>query len=392
MYYRLSRALKERFIKELRNFWSYHPQYASLVDSIQGRYAYTDRPQMGIIVKSGGGSKERLSADNYMGIDYSYLYQGKVGDHPGLSVEWVVENPIAIQNNGGVFPSPPGVYILEVVSNNEFEMASLLDVRKEIPVPLGGLRYQLVKVPLNGSLRIMEEPSGFPLAQGTDYTLSGSVVTLERSLPPNFWITADYRYVGNPGSLHPYAIDRANYEAIPGAVIAFGTRAKIGDKVAVIVQPLRHPANLVFGGHVNASITIDIFARDVHAQEEILDRSFVFLEGILRSRLGTEGLDIEDVSLGADGEDVYDDNSSTYYYIADIGVSLRTEWRLHVPLRVTVRDLFTASSEELARLASQEGEDGVDESPGISSDLPLGIRRVRDPFFVGRNRTFEMIR
>lgn len=391
MYYRLSRALTERFIQELRTFWSYHPQYEKLVDSIQGRYAYTERPQMGIIVKSGGGSKERLSADNYMGIDYSYLYQGKVGDHPGLSVEWVVENPVAIQNNGGVFPSPPGVYILEVVSTSEFELASLLDVRKEIPVPLGAQSFQLVHTPLNGSLRVMEEPSGFPLAQGTDYTISGTTLTLIRPLPPNFWVTVDYRYVGNPGSFHRYAIDRANYEAIPGAVIAFGTRAKVGDKVAIIVQPLRHPANLVYGGHVNASITLDIFARDVHAQQEILDRTFVFLEGILRSRLGTEGLDIDDVSLGADGEDVYDDNADTYYYISDIGVSLRTEWRIHVPLRVTVRDVFSASSEELARLASQEGEDGVGETPGIAS-LPLGIKRVRDPFFVGRTHTFEMIR
>lgn len=394
MYYQLSRAITERFIQELRKFWSYHPQYAdTLVDAIQGRYAYTVRPQMGIIVKSGGGSKERLSADNYMGIDYSYLYQGKVGDHPGLSVEWVVENPIAIQNNGGVFPSPPGVYLLEILDDSTFELASLLDVRREIPNPVTATTYQLSRQPLTGSLRLREEPSGFPLALDRDYTIAGNVITILRPLPENFWMSADYRYVGNSGSVHRYAVDRANYEAIPGAVIAFGTRVKVGDKVAVIVQALRQPANMVFGGHVNMNITLDIFARDVHAQQEILDRTYVYLEGILRSRLGAEGLDIDDVSLGADGEDVYDDNASTFYYIADIGVTLRTEWRVHVPLRVTVSDVFAASPEEMALWA--EGaydEEASSLSTGVQSTLPLDFPKVRDPFFVGRTRNFEMIR
>jgi len=56
MYFRLTEALKQRFIDELRRFWSYHPRYngsaassdedcsaVNLVDNIQGKFSFEEQ-------------------------------------------------------------------------------------------------------------------------------------------------------------------------------------------------------------------------------------------------------------------------------------------------------------------------------------------------------------
>ena len=120
MFYQLTESIKRRIILELRKFWQHHPKYPELVNNIQGKYSFEERPQYGIIVKISGGSRVDMSADNYRGVVKSYVYLTKVNNKPGFSLEWVREDSRAIQDNGGVFPSQAGVYYIDLIEDNEF--------------------------------------------------------------------------------------------------------------------------------------------------------------------------------------------------------------------------------------------------------------------------------
>ena len=74
MFFQLTDYLTRRFIQELRRYWLTHPKFSDLPDNIQGKYSFKDRPQRGIVVKSGGGSHIPLSADNYRGVVYSHCH------------------------------------------------------------------------------------------------------------------------------------------------------------------------------------------------------------------------------------------------------------------------------------------------------------------------------
>lgn len=117
------------------------------------------------------------------------------------------------------------------------------------------------------------------------------------------------------------------------------------------------------------SVDLEIISRDVNAQMELADQTLMFLWATSRSRLIDQGIDIQDVSLGGETEEVYDENADDYFYNASISVSVETDWSLQVPL---VPKLL-----------------GFEES---LSTLPpdLALVPLRDPFFATRY-THEMV-
>ncbi len=78
MFANLSEAMKRRLLLELRRYWSYDPKYRNvLVDNIQGKYAFSERPQMGIVLKSSSANPMQLAADNFQGTVNSYCHLAK---------------------------------------------------------------------------------------------------------------------------------------------------------------------------------------------------------------------------------------------------------------------------------------------------------------------------
>ena len=171
LYFQLTEALKRRFILEMRRFWATHPKYRDIVDHIQGKYSFRERPSYGIVVKTSGGNRVDLSADNYLGVINAYPYLAKYGDSPGISVEWVREDAIAIQNNGGTFPSLPGVYFIEITGENEFYVDPLLDIYNEPVMMTDSSTGQLQHPPVTGTLRLFEMPAAYQSVSYTHLTL-----------------------------------------------------------------------------------------------------------------------------------------------------------------------------------------------------------------------------
>ena len=407
IYFQLTESLKRRLILELRRYWQYHPHYQDIVEHIQGKYSFEERPQYGIVLKTGGGTRVDLSADNFIGTVISYTYLAKVRgknaaggiEYPGVAVEWVREDEVAIQNNGGRFPSPPGVYYIELTQDTEFYVDPLLDVYREQVVMVDSLTARLQNAPLDNTLRLFEMPAGFRLVEGTNYTLvrdstgkPTGEINLIQALTGGRYLTADYRYPGT--SVGPFVLtpSRADNKAIPGVVLAFGRRNKKGDRMAVVVQPTRQPAALEYGGRWAISMDFDVLARDVYACQEIVDQTVIYIWGILRSRLSSEGIELTDLSLGGESEEVYDENADDYFYNASFSLTCETEWSVHVPLYGYIRQATPLTAEEMTAMSGLPDEVVAGMQNNLKMLESLGLEMVVDPFFSGRTSTFEVIR
>lgn len=354
---------------------------------------------MGIVVKTGSGNRVDLSADNYIGLINSYVYTAKVKDFPGVALEWVREDSVAIQNNKGTFPSAPGVYFIELSEDEEFFVDPLYDVYGELvgmPTTTQGL---LVNVPLAGTVRLFEMPAAYQLHEGTNYNLvlspegtpTGDIELLQ-PVNKGRWLAADYRHPGQ--SAGPYVLEpgRANNQAIPGCVLAFGRRNKKGDRMAVVVQDIRRPAFLEYGGKWELTLDFDVIARDVYAQQEIADQTVVYLWGALRPHLSSEGLEMSDLSLGGESEEVYDENGDDYFYNSSFSVTVMTDWSIHVPLSIFLRAASPITLEQAKAMSTMSDEEVAQQKNNIKALESLGLDAMVDPYFGGKISTFETVR
>jgi hypothetical protein len=390
MYFQLSEALCNRFIVELRRFWALHPKYQELVENIQGKYSFEERPQYGIIVKPGGISGVHLSADNFVGTVISHISLQKIGQYPGMAVEWAIEDATAIQNNGGVFPTLPGIYFIDIQETSPgatsfvFYVDVLLDVRGEIVTMTTPTEGVLLSGAFHsGTLRLWEAPAGFFLREGDDYTADPNtgVITLTSAPPTNSFLVADYRYPGTTTGPHELPINGANNTAIPGVVLAFGNRVQHNDKVVLAVDNRRSPTALEYGGRWEMSMDIDIIARDVHACREIADRSLIHLWGQARPDFSTHGIELMEMSGGGEAEEIYDETGDDYFYNASLSLSVQTDWSIRVPLVGQLRNVVTYDTS----VPLDQTTYNIKIAEGFE------MRPFTDPYFVGRNPNFEVV-
>ena len=409
MFANLTEALKRRMIQEIRYFWSKDPQYKdSLVPNIQGRYSFEERPQQAIIMKGQSASPFQLSADHFQGTIVSYCYLTKVYGQRGTSIEWVRENGTAIQANGGAFPSPPGVYYIEVRAEEVnvrgvpeerlvFYVDPLLEVIDQRATMLTPLLYEVAAQSFHpGSLRVYEMPGNILYYDGVNYTADPTTgqITLAKPLANGTYLSVDYRYAGTSTGPFPLPENGANVDAIPGVVLAFGRRAYAGDIMVVVVSDRREEVAKEFGGRWEMSLDFDIMARDVYAQGEITDRTLMYLYTEARERLSMEGIEITQASMGGEAEEVYDENGDDYFYTASISLSVMTDWAIHVPLGRTVTRVETNTVSETEMVSGltddQLVEMGSPTGPQYTADL--GLQDIRDPWFRDRTKTYDLIR
>lgn len=377
MYFYLTEQIQTRFVEELRTYWRYHPKYKNteFIEHIGGKYSFRERGQCGIILQNSSGNNVQMAADNFMGNYDSYVQLAPfepTDKAPGISIEWVRENAIAIQDNEGVFPSPPGIYYIELCdehgkpSDCEFMVDPLLDVSSEALTHVSGDEWQISAgsfVP--GTLGIWRMPGNIQLLEGVDYSadpqtgIVTAIVSVDQS--KGEFLSADYRYAGE--TTGPWKVNQrtALIEPIPGAVLAFGQRITPGDKLAVQVTSKRSHTGMIFGGRWDLSLDMEVYARDVISQREILDQTAMYLWGVARSKLSTEGIELLTISLGGESEEIYDETGDDSYYTASLSLSVQTEWQLVVPTGATVRrvepgvinapdSLAQLTDEEIARL------------------------------------------
>lgn len=383
IFYYLVSALKRRLILELRDSFQAHPLYAKIVPSIQNKYVFSERPQFGIVVKGSSANKVALSGDNFMGTVVSHVMLSYVGE-PTYPIEWVREDRQAVSSNGDVFPSPPGLYYIEILSVPEnvsdsgtFAIDPLLEAFDEAVLRFrtGIEKHARVEnLPLRGTFRLYLNKR-ILLTEGQDYTLdytTGDLAILLTSSPGSL-LTADYFYTAPSRGPIPWKWNTSDSQSIPGAVLAFGKRGKVGDKVALRVYPDRVESAQAFGGKFEATFELDVIARDPTQMEEVADLVIMYLWGQKKSRLEFEGIEIIDISMGGEAEEVYDETADNYYYNASVSIQLRADWEIHVPLPLTLSKV----TQSLVYGGTQDG--------------PASLFFTTAPIMAGRNNSFERI-
>lgn len=409
MYYFLTQQIQRVFIEELRNYWSYHPRYQDIVDHIEGKYSFRERPQYGIVLKNSSGNQVQLAADNFQGHVDSYIYLANVEGKPGLSIEWVKENSIAIQNNGGIFPSPPGIYYVDFCDANgnptdkAFYLDPLLEVIDETVLKINDTQYQLQNGAfLAGTLRLYRMPGNIQLYEGTNYDVdasTGEITLLDDLVSEEDFISADYKVPGETTGPWEVMEERALTEPIPGAILAFGRRVTAGDRLAVVVQSKRSISAMEYGGRWDLTLDIDVIARDPLAQREILDQTALYLWATARPRLSTAGIEILSISMGGETEEVYDDNADDWYYNASFSLQLQTDWSIHVPLGVCIRGVepsggaplnLTGPSQApltppfIEQIGGLTDEQIAQIQDNIKLMADLGLSQTSDPWYGGK--------
>jgi hypothetical protein len=342
-----------------------------------------------------------LSADHFQGTVVAYCFLTKVYGQNGTSIEWVRENGVAIRNNNGVFPSAAGVYYIEVreevisyrgedVEKLVFYVDPLLEVIDERPTMLDPLLYEVSAGSFHpGSIQVYEMPGNILLYNGLNYTADATTgrITMASPLPPNTYLSVDYRHTGTSTGPFPLPENGANTEAIPGVVLAFGRRAYAGDIMAVVVTARREEVAREFGGRWEMSMDLDIMARDVYAQGEITDKTLMYLYTEARERLSREGIEITQVSMGGEAEEIYDENGDDYFFTASLSLSVMTDWAIHAPLGRTLNRAVAYTVAEAKMVAGLSNDDlaTMGSPTGLVATDNLGLVAVSDPWFRDRN-------
>jgi hypothetical protein len=345
MYYRLISSLKQRLVLELQDGFSKHPVYEKVVPWIQSKFAFRERPQFGIVVKGSSANKVQLSSENFVGTVSSKVMLANV-EKPAYLLEWVKEDSALLREQGDVMPIQSGVYILECTAApvdageiGEFVIDPLLTVTDELALLVETgveTEIQLQQPPTQGTLRLWENRR-HPLEEGTDYNVDyrTGLVTITSRLARGAIVTADYRYEVPRLGPFTWKWNSANL-ALPGVILAFGKRGRVGDRVAVVVYDDRVDTAMAYGGRTDVSFDLDIISQDPAQMEEMADYAFLTLWGEKRAGLSSEGLEITDVSMGGEGEESYDENADLFFYTASMSIQIQADWEIHVPLPLTI--------------------------------------------------------
>lgn len=398
MYYCLTQAVKRRLIHELKDSFAAHPIYDKIVPWIQNRYSFDERPQMGIVVKGASANKVGLSSDNYLGRVQSHVMLAYVGA-PVYPIEWVREDIPRIAANGGQMPTPPGVYYVEITKVpqhnqdlGEYFIDPLLTVSNEPVLRFAdGVedRAQLQQIPVKGTLRLWEN-GRFLLNEGTHYTVDykTGAISLLGSYSTGTVLNADYRYSVESVGPFTYGWNRCDATALPGVVLAFGKRSSIGDKVAVVVYEDRVDVAEAYGGKFQLSFELDVITRDTNQSEEIADLVIMYLWAQKRAALSAEGFEIDEVNMGGEAEEIFDETGDDYFYTANLTVQVQADWEMHIPLPLTVSRVTptTAATDASASITD------TTLATTLMNDVNNGLLFPTMATIAGRNNDFERIR
>lgn len=240
--------------------------------------------------------------------------------------------------------APPGVYQLEITGGDpqtyhfEFTLDALLEKEEVVFESASGNETTAIlknKPVYKGSLKLRE--NGNLLNENEDYVIdyeNGIVTFLQTpAVLTGSKIEAKYRVKGL--STGPFQINGPNQAvntALPGVVIAFGKGVSIGDKHFIIVNKERDIVAQEYSGKWDMNISLEIYAKDSHKIEEVIDITTSSLLFTKKEQLDEEGVALVDVSFGGESEQLFDEATGDLYYMGSVDYQFLTEWILHKPL------------------------------------------------------------
>jgi hypothetical protein len=357
----LSNPLKKIIIRELRKILYDHPRYRVDSNNVQNKFSFAERPQRGIIVNNATADRVKLSADNYVGRLSSFCMITYVKNKPGTSIEWVRENyPLLEQFSPrrDVFPTPPGVYRLKIVTSPDepnnipgtFTIDPILTVKNELLITFTSTipgEGQLSHTNLYPKALRLWLDGRRPLLEDVDYSVdyATGLIQFLKPTPVGSNIYADYRYQMPEQGPFQFKSEEFNVSALPGVVIAFGDRIQDCDEMDIVITDDRTDVADIYGGKFETNFSLIVFTRDTEDREKMSD--YVIIKILERQNaLGFEGLELLDISPGGEEEEVYNAETDDYFYQSSISMSFRVDWELQKSLPIVMYRVEQTSEQE----------------------------------------------
>jgi hypothetical protein len=392
----LSNSTKRRITQEIKDILYQHPRYREDVNNVQNKFAFDERPARGVIVDGTSSDRVVLSADNYMGRLSSFCMLTPVEDKPNTTVEWVRENfneLEALNQYRTSFPTAPGAYYFEVTrlpddAHNipgEVYIDPIMTVSGEPLITFGltnNMEAQLTHDNIcPGSLRLWLD-NRRSLVPGVDYRVDDQNGSVEFLVPGPFngTISADYRYILPRSGPHSFYREKFDVDMLPGVVIAFGDRCQLGDKFAVVVTDERTEVANVYGGKFEITFELLAFSKDSEDREKLSD--YLVMKILERQNaLGFEGIELTNITPGAENEDVFNPETDEYFYDATISTTFRVDWSIMIPLPVVLWRAEIMSKENELEHGYLDGT--------IKEDLVRMDPDGRVSYQIGKKLTYE---
>ena len=345
MYFCVSNALKKKLTLIFQDILSKHPIFEKV--GVYTKFPKEDRPKMALIIRAVSGSSQKLSLSNFVAVHHGRASLSNLKGISGHSIEWVRDDQENMKNL-----SAPGFYIVKITEHQENSNSFKFVIDPFLLVDDEQLQITFMKntegailknKPINPNSEIVfSERNQFEFKRDIDYTLDYQTGELlfKNSVKQYEPIVVDYQVIGK--QMGPFETEYYNLhnDCIPGVVIAFGDRLKVGDEQAVIIDKETGPVAKVFGGRWMMNVDLIGVAQDTDQQERLVDYVITAFWAEYQDRLANEGIAISEFSLTGEAEDLEVEIPEEYNFTGGVSFIVETDWELYVPMITTVRRII----------------------------------------------------
>lgn len=135
------------------------------------------------------------------------------------------------------------------------------------------------------------------------------------------------------GTLGPFPVKPMTWDnkIIPGAILYFGRRFEVGDKIVVIIGDQQKECADEYGGKWELSVELGVVALDPIVSAQLADELVMYLWAGLKPKWDSVGLFIQDVSHSGESEEETDEVTGNTDFQASVSLTVIGDWFLRVP-------------------------------------------------------------
>jgi len=386
-YFEITNAIKKRLVLIFEDILKDHPMFRENVD-VYTRFPDEERPKQAILVRSISGGNQKMGLGNFAGMNRSYCSLANFAGTNAASIEWVKTDVKNIDKLGA-----PGFYIVRIKSGSsetnkfKFDISPYYQVDDElldIVAIRGSEGASLDNTPINPGSETIFSHDGTQFRREFDYKIDnekGEIIFLNPVKDEFDELFIDYQIIGDTTEEYDISMYEFNNTAIPGVLMAFGDRLKVGDEQVVIVEKEVREVSRVYTGRWTLSADIFVVAQDADTQERLADYVVTKMWSDWEESLIDDGIYIHDFSLGGETEDLEVEVAEEYNFTANLGMTLDVDWEIHKPILREVRSINIYYGEQSfkdgltnAEVTAYENKQPNDDM--IGTDHNLGLRLI----------------
>ena len=383
----ITNSIKKRLVLIFDDILKDHPMFRENVD-VFTRFPDEERPKQAILVRSISGGNQKMGLGNFAGMHKSICFLANFKGSNAASIEWVKADVKNLEKL-----SSPGFYIVKIKSGSsesnqfKFDISPYYQVDDELLdiVAIRGSEGALLSNrPVNPGSEVIFAHDGTQFRRGFDYNInneSGEIIFINPVKDEFDELFIDYQIIGDVTEEYDIKMYEFNNTAIPGVLMAFGDRIKVGDEQVIVVEKEFREMSRVLTGRWVLSADIFVVAQDADTQERLADYIVSKFWADWEENLIDDGIYIHDFSLGGETEDLEVDIAEEYNFTSNIGITIDVDWEVHQPVLREVRSINMYYGEQSfkdrltnAEMAAYEANQPADNM--VDSDHNLGVRLV----------------